>query len=246
MGTTSDQQGKATRAGQGDIDRDWIARTLKQARRRAARKLSPERKPPPPWDNRDIPGRFRRYGLDAFSAQARQAVVEFLGDPACWCLYLWGPTGSRKTTLAAAALIEARRRWGSPQRQGYFVPAYMAAATFRDVGSAFSAPIIASWRQTQLLLLDDLGKHRDTPHLIERLLHLLHERYDWERKTIITANMNLSELAARIDEATARRIREGRVIRLTAPRNAEKAPRMPQDRRSGAKPTPSRPETKSG
>jgi len=173
---------------------------------------------PAPWDNRDIPLRFKVYGLNNFAAAVVKVAEEFLATPGpWWSLYLWGPTGSRKTSLAVAIMLRARHLYDSPRRVGRFVPAYQAVRVIRKVGDPDATKTVAGWRKTRLLLLDDLGKHRDTPHVQEQLLFLLHERYDWWEpvyRTIVTANMSLDELGERIDQATARRLREGRVLKL--------------------------------
>ncbi|HUX00785.1 MAG TPA: hypothetical protein VMY35_07375, partial [Phycisphaerae bacterium] len=105
-----------------------------------------------------------------------------------------------------------------PEAWGNFVTAYAAARTIRNVTNPGTQTVLRTWAASPLLVLDDLGKHRDKPHVIEQLLFLLHERYDWSapgQKTIVTANMDLDELAERIDPGTARRLGEGMVIELT-------------------------------
>ena len=148
--------------------------------------------------------------------------MAWLEDPDSWCLYLWGATGGRKTTLAAAVLMELRRRTPSSRRRGLFLPAYTIVRKIRNLETA--AKVLAEWRKEPWLVIDDLGKHRDTPYVHEQLLHLLHERYDWAKpgeRTIITANMDLDTLAKRMDPATARRLEEGTVLQLQVRRHQE-------------------------
>ena len=168
------------------------------------------------FDNHDLPPRFLRYELGDFSERLRNAAEAVLTNDDCWCVYVWGETGSRKTTFALAMLRWLRAKYKCERKTGEFVPAYQAVQVFRDFET--SKPHIEKWQKAPWLVLDDLGKHRDTPHVIEQLLFLLHWRYDWARpkeKTIITANMSPNELAQRIDPATARRIEEGRIMHLT-------------------------------
>lgn len=151
----------------------------------------------------DYPGLADHTGLHSFLAQ---------GGP--WCLYLWGSTGSRKTSIALAILKALRE--DRPDQWGEFVPSYKAVETLRAVDSDEAKASVKRWRSLPCLVLDDLLKGRDTPHVIESLLFLLHYRYDWAngQKTIITANCHLDELGKRIDPATARRIAEGVQIEL--------------------------------
>ena len=170
---------------------------------------------PPPCEHGDVPERYRKWRLSDFGPAAAK-LRAFLADDDCWACYLWGETGGRKSSLAAAALIEARGQ--RPDPRGDFVTTYVAARTIRNVANPMTQTILRTWAASPFLVLDDLGKHRDTPHVIEQLLFLLHERYDWAEpgeKTIVTANMDLDELAERIDPGTARRLGEGMVIELT-------------------------------
>ena len=174
------------------------------------------------WNNRDIPHRFRQYRLDAYDPKTVAMLRErFVEDDGCWCLYLWGETGSRKTSLAVALLLDVRRRQGYSNRFGHFAPAYQVVDRLRDIGNETARRAIENWRRSRWLILDDLCKHRDTPHVIEQLLFLLHRRYDdcqpGQQKTVITSNIGLDDLARVIDPATARRIAEGLVIDLHLP-----------------------------
>lgn len=182
-----------------------------------------EAPPAVPWDNRDLPLRFRRYTLSDAAEPIQKAVMDWIATPDVWSLYLWGGTGGRKTTLATAVLMKLREISQSPQANGKFLPTYRAVRQLRDMTKIQT--VMADWNKTRWLIIDDLGKHRDTPHIIESMLHLLHERYDCAdpasgQRTIITANMSLEELATRIDPATARRLEEGTVLHLRGPKDA--------------------------
>lgn len=165
-----------------------------------------------------IPPRFLRHSLSTFRPIPQQ-IHDFFAQKDCWSLYIWGPTGSRKTTLAAAMLVEIRRHH-PPGNFGLFLPAYLVVSVLRDSRQDFGREHIERWVKDPAIILDDLGKHRDTPHVWEQLLFLLHKRYDWAgpgHKTILTANISLDKLAKRIDPATARRLEEGMVLHTKAP-----------------------------
>lgn len=189
-----------------------------QARRRAEGEANAYRAPL--WDNSDLPPRFLQYGLVDFSESLQAKAEEFMQSDSCWSLYLWGETGSRKTTFAIALLTAIRAAVQSTGRLGHFVPAYTAVTNLRDFDNERARSAVKRWRTAHWLILDDLGKHRGTPHIIEQLLFLLHRRYDWHEpgeKTIVTTNMSLNVLAGLIDPATARRLEEGMVIELAVP-----------------------------
>ena len=170
---------------------------------------------PDPVPHADLPPRFRRYRLSDYPGAMSKAVEPFLADDDCCSLYLWGETGSRKTSFATAILMEMREQ--AQCRVGCFVPAYLAVQAFRTFDDSGAKQRVDQWKTEPWLILDDLGKHRDTPHVIEQMLFLIHYRYDWAKpghKTILTANLDLNEFAKRVDPATARRLSEGLVLEL--------------------------------
>ena len=174
----------------------------------------------PLYDNHDLPPRFLKYGLDDFAEPVVRHVLErFVNDPDCWSLYLWGDTGSRKTTLGVVLMAHMRAEAKATTRLGDFVATYTAVKVINDVKNPAMRKRVDSWWKSPYLFVDDLGKHRDTPFVKEQLLHMLHYRYDRAvtEKTIITANMDLAQLGKRIDDATARRLEEGLVVKLTCP-----------------------------
>ncbi len=167
------------------------------------------------WKHRDIPARYRSWRLKDFSEAVRKAVEPFCRDEAIWSLYLHGGIGTKKSSLAAAVLIRHREAQTPPDDcpqygGGIFLPIYVAAEKFRR----FDQMAKTNWATTKLLVVDDLGKSRETPHLQEQLLHLLHNRYDHVRKTIVTSNLSLDQLARHIDPATASRFQEGIILDL--------------------------------
>lgn len=205
----------------------------------------------PALQHLDIPPRYRRYGLTAFPEATQAAVIAWMNSPDCWCLYLYGETNARKSSLAAAALMELRERWWEknwrpepepeparlfayiPSRNrsvtqialGVFLPSHEAVHQLRRIDSEAFERCCREWRAARFLVIDDLGKHRDTPHVTEQLLHLIHHRYDYHdpskgTRLIVTANMDLDTLEQRIDDSTARRLAEGRVIHMTVPQKA--------------------------
>ena len=169
---------------------------------------------PEPVENwRFVPLRYRRWGLGDFSPELADAVRPFLyGDVSS--LYLHGAVGSRKTSLACAVLQSWACERGTEGMSGHgaFVPMYLFAAAARDFESGKER--LAHWRTAPILLLDDVGSHRDTPHLTESLLFLIGHRYDNERKTIVTTNLTLADFAKHVDPRAASRFQEGIVLNL--------------------------------
>ena len=130
-------------------------------------------------------------------------------------MYLFGNVGSRKSSFAAATMLSWR--WTRPISEvswanGIFLPAYVAARLFRDFDAKWREETIAEWGDTALLVLDDIGANRSTPHVAEQLLFLLEQRYDWTRQTIVTSNLTLEELAEAVNPRASSRLQQGLVL----------------------------------
>jgi len=65
------------------------------------------------------------------------------------------------------------------------------------------------WETVPLLVWDDIGAMRDTPHLHSTSLAILRARYNGLRKTILTSNVDRETLAKNFDDRLADRLKEG-------------------------------------
>jgi len=172
----------------------------------------------------DIPPRYRPWRLWDFSVEIVNEALIFLSGDAT-TLYLHGDIGTGKTSLAAAILfawrwsggacnLECPRDCGAGRPEySHFLPAYQAAAMLRDLDRCQDAMI--RWADCLMLVLDDIGANRATPHVQEQLLFLLQERYDRCQKTIVTSNLDLNSLAVALGERAASRLQEGILVELT-------------------------------
>lgn len=73
--------------------------------------------------------------------------------------------------------------------------------------------LMNSHARSPILLLDDLGKERNTPTAESAIFELIRERMDHKRPTIITTNFDLPDLINRFNhqdtgKAIARRLKE--------------------------------------
>ena len=172
----------------------------------------------------DVPARYSRWFLRDYSyltLEAKKEIAAWIHNDV-WCLYLWGVTDARKTSLAAAILRAARVR--IPYGGGVlgFLDAETWATHLRDIRAQHYNTKIESWKALPLLLFDDLGNCRDTPHLKEMTIHLLAARHKREMKTIVTANANLKGVETMFDPALSRRLGDGLVLEIQLP--AEQGP----------------------
>ncbi len=129
-----------------------------------------------------------------------------------WSLYLHGSVGTGKTYFAELFY----REWITPGNLGYFVAPDVLVRHIRDLETW--SDYQEYWGRHQycgkstLLVLDDVGSHRSTPHLTEQLTMLLLRRHRENSRTIITTNLSVEEFAAAVDPRIASRLQEGEII----------------------------------
>lgn len=163
----------------------------------------------------DVPEHYRRWRLGDYPENVRAALVPFLARQRP-SVYLHGVTGCRKTSVAVGLLAA----WRTGYRDydggwGQFVtpPDFRAAMLDLNPGGTGKAKLKA-WQTAPVLVLDDLGALRATPHAHEQQLHLVLYRYDRNRPLIVTSNLRPAELAAKLDGRIASRLCEGIVLDL--------------------------------
>lgn len=119
-------------------------------------------------------------------------------------LYLHGPNGTGKTTLAcAAALICMRNGMGVR-----FAVATKLLDELREFGEG-QRDLIAGLERCDLLVVDDLGKEgAATPRAAEKLFDLFNDRYNSQtlvrpRPVVVTSNFPRGHVAARVSQGGA-------------------------------------------
>ena len=180
------------------------------------RRTEPTESPPKSkrelW-NGDVPEKYRKWRLSDYSNFVAVALQPFF-DGDVFSVFIHGSVGTKKTSIAAAILFEWRRRGLPSSGGGYgeFVPAYKACDAFRDFEKGSQK--VEHWRNCPILVLDDIGAGRDTPHVTEQLLFLIQRRYDRDRATVITSNLDLAGLGQHLDDRAASRMQEGVMLNL--------------------------------
>lgn len=127
-------------------------------------------------------------------------------------LYLYGNTGSGKTTalcaLAMSYIVESSKhslRTGQRSKQLVLylnVPELLSGLKrgFDDPDEAdVWARKLAMARKVPLLVLDDIGSEKPSEWVRERLTEIIGSRYDNEQATFISSNLTLPELKEHID-----------------------------------------------
>lgn len=165
--------------------------------------------------------RFARIAkaLQATPPRWRDAHLGAVPGVAAWCdefmdgsrrgLLIVGPVGVGKTYqawAAANALRTAVDAQGGPW-DVHALPSVELLEQLRGqdgsgreaLDRAMSAPV---------LFIDDLGGERPTDWTLERLYLVLNHRYDWQRATIVTTNLDPVKLAEVIGERCVSRLFE--------------------------------------
>jgi len=135
---------------------------------------------------------------DLRNAQAsHRTALKFAEDPRDW-LVIAGQTGRGKTRLAAAIGNYCREA----KRQVMFV---VVPDLLDQLRSAYNPQNPANFdtmfdrvRNVPLLILDDLGAQSGTPWADEKLFQLINHRYNASLPTVITTNLTVRDLDARL------------------------------------------------
>ena len=119
-------------------------------------------------------------------------------------LWLIGPVGTGKTTLAMIATMAALKAGRSAAR--YSMPSLLTLikSTFDSGGHA---ELLERLCAVDLLHIDDIGAEKQTPWVLEELYSIVNSRYEEQRSMIITTNIgDRSELHEQITERTVSRL----------------------------------------
>lgn len=129
-------------------------------------------------------------------------VRRYIEHPHGW-LYLVGPFGNGKTTLAALAVNQLRRAGYEAVFGSVPLVLQYLRDCLRERGGLEPAEELDYIKRVPVLALDDLGAERLTEWAAEQLYEVLNWRYVKRRPTIITSNYAPDEL---LDKRLASRI----------------------------------------
>lgn len=179
------------------------------------------------WTEAAVPTRYTRASyrgwLDVVRAtknerlwmQAKEIVHSLVGVGGSQSVWMSGPVGSGKTGLAIAAMLHLVRTDTVASPLFVTAPELMLRiqATYsRREGEPTTEDVIRSVRDSDLLVLDDLGQEQGTDWSRSMLWNIVNTRSANLLPTIFTSNMSPEQLAARAGEATASRILEDAVV----------------------------------
>ena len=118
-------------------------------------------------------------------------------------ILLSGTVGTGKTHLAAAIAHYCIER-------NLFVLFGNVVDIFQSLKNAFSTDedILSDIKSMQLLVLDDLGKEKQSEWTQETIYSIINYRYENMLPTVITTNLTMSDLQSRLGAATVSRLME--------------------------------------
>lgn len=153
---------------------------------------------------KDYVDQFRFHGPAIEASELTQQPVDISAEKNS--LLLTGDVGTGKTHLAVAALREIMAK-------GHTGLYWNVSELFRAIRAGFQedegdSDILEDCAAVDVLLLDDLGTHRNTDFVIDRLYTIVNRRYDTMRPIIATTNLGLTELFEDFDKRIASRLFE--------------------------------------
>ena len=165
-----------------------------------------------------VPDRFRNVSFDAppitdmpppVVRKVRRFVTNLDANlEAGHGLWLEGPSGTGKTSLATLVSLAARDAGRSFAI--YSVPRILneLRRTFDDDSTVGNLELIDRLTAVELLQLDDLGAERTNPWVLEQLYALIDARYEAQRSVIVTTNLGRDELVEQVGARVVSRLSE--------------------------------------
>lgn len=161
------------------------------------------------------PGAIRFFDPSALADTSALLAVQYFERDVAGALaqgaglYLWGKHGAGKSHLAARCVVAAIKQGHTARFTTTLDLLDGIKKRFGHKDSDSGAAWLAGFIETDLLALDDLGAHKTSDWVLERLLSMIHSRLSDRRSLIVTSNAHPKQLAedfALVDPAQAARI----------------------------------------
>jgi DNA replication protein DnaC len=183
---------------------------LKRGRNRGVASVIPPRyrgvgfdRPPIPSMERDLETKTAVTKIRDFSAALDANLEAGRG------LWLYGPTGTGKTTLAM--LVSKLALEGNHSVAIYSLPKLLARIRRTYEGEPGGDSYLTFFERltsVDLLHIDDFGAEKRSDWVLEQLYSLVNERYEARRSILLTTNLGMEELEEQIGTRTVSRLSE--------------------------------------
>jgi len=167
-------------------------------------------------ENSNLGKRFKERTFDTFDQSrcktayetALKYAREFDSNEGQGILFT-GTYGTGKTHLAAAITNYIISEFGISVKFGTFIDllANIKASFSKDCVTS-EEDLVNAMMNIDLLVIDDIGKEKNTEWSNAILYRLINRRYENYKPTIITSNLSIAELENEIGKATVSRIIE--------------------------------------
>lgn len=156
-----------------------------------------------------VPTRFADVVLDHFPQNIQDRIRSIAWSES---LFLYGPTGTMKTSLGFAAAMEWLKstppRYVNPDKPFLGIKSawhrIRSCDMMREVKRCYrsarddSDSVIKRYETVPLLTIDDIfGGHMESDHDMSMLTSIIDSRFEWCRPTIVTSNLSVDDLHAR-------------------------------------------------
>lgn len=151
-----------------------------------------------------LPPKFLHARLADFARPLTELVSKWLSSPTEG-LFIVGPTGSGKTHLAAAIV----RMMYSVGKKASFRRAselYLQIRHSYDGSYLSETAILAGYRGTPMLVLDDIAAGSLSDHERRVALEVIDSRGNDMRPTVVTSNLSLEDIREKMDERISSRL----------------------------------------
>lgn len=164
-----------------------------------------------------VPHKLRRRRLSDLSLPHQQRAVGLLQ---AWAefgevgerpgLILHGPTGTGKTSLAAAALLARIEHTQGQERCRWVDVSDEIDSMRRNIGAKLNGeeikptPLSQIAIENETVVLDDLGAERETDFAVDQLYQLCNMLDRQERRVIITTNAPLDDIRSTVPRIYSR------------------------------------------
>jgi DNA replication protein DnaC len=154
--------------------------------------------------------------IDANLSDFSVALGKYIGRG----VFVWGDRGSGKTHLAVALMRKQLSKISyevsegmQPRLMKNTVPVFITVPDlFFEIKQAYGsgaeteADIINKYTEVDYLVMDDFGAEKVSDWSLQILYIIIDRRYRELKKTIVTSNLSLDGLSAKLDDRIASRI----------------------------------------
>lgn len=161
---------------------------------------------------RGFPYEFHMCDIKKIDSKYQAKINDWLHDPMNWCLFLQGTVGTGKSYMAYSTV----KKWLSESQTTLF-KAFSSMDLVHYMQKDYDGQgndHYGELQKTQLLLIDDLGTERSTEDSLFQVMRLIYSRHTEMKKTIITTNLSIDDLASKFHPRLTSRIMGGTPIVL--------------------------------